>query len=130
MRRPDLLAVLVLCVVTRPVQAQELSFPDVGTDPAAVAKFKPDLAKQVVASYKDTDREKYLDNLFRLQIVEGQYEEAIGTIGSLRNVLRTGTPPRGAWINAQYEVYAHAKLLENAEKLSFDDAYRRALRDA
>src|SRR5579864_5184393 len=130
MRRRGLLAVLVLCVVTRPVHAQELSFPDVGTDPAAVAKVMPDLAKQVLASYKDTDRENYLDNLFRLQIVQGQYKEAIGTIGSLREVLRTGTPPRGAWVNAQYEVHARAKFLERGDNGGFEEAYRRAFRDA
>src|SRR5215831_10158532 len=122
MRRQGFLAILVLCVVAVSIQAQELPFPDVGTDPAVVAREVPDLAKEVLTSYKDPDREKYLDHLFRLQIVAGQYDKGIQTIGSLRELLRQSIPPRGVWVNAQYEIYAQAKLLESNEKLNFDDA--------
>ena len=44
----------------------------------------PGLAGKVIAVYKENDRRKYLDNLFRLQIVAGRYADAKETLASLR----------------------------------------------
>lgn len=46
----------------------------------------PDLARKVIASYQDADREKYLDTLFRLHMIAGQYSDALSTLKSLRAV--------------------------------------------
>jgi putative CocE/NonD family hydrolase len=113
------------------VRAQEFSFPEAAvSDPAVLGKAVPELAQQVLASYKESDRGKYLDNLFRLQILAGRYAEGIDTIHSLRELLRAGNPPLGDWVNLQYEVYARGKMLERAQKLTFDQAYTRAFREA
>ena len=49
--------------------APEFDFPTNATeDPAALAAAMPILAKQVLAAYKDEDRETYLNNRFRLQM--------------------------------------------------------------
>jgi len=96
-------------------QGQDFDFPQSAlTDPAVLSTAMPDLARQVMAVYKENDREKYLDNLFRLQMVAAQYPEALSTIAALREVLRTASPPRGAWVNKQYEIYAHAKIEQSA----------------
>ena len=131
MRRRSFILV-AMCLAFAPHSgAQELRFSEAAVgDSAALAKAMPDLAGKVLASYKESDREKYLDNLFRLQIVAGQYADAQSTISSLREVLRVATPPRGAWVNAQYEIYARAKAQENAEKLAFNKAYARAFRES
>ena len=111
--------------------AAEFDFPTNATeDPAALAAAMPILAKQVLAAYKDEDRETYLNNRFRLQMVTEQYSEAVKTLKSLREQRRTTNPVRAAWVDLQYEIYATARALQSSNKLSFQEAYPRACRDA
>src|SRR5207245_10600079 len=96
MKRSLYFAVTCLLMASASV-AQEFSFPEAAvTDPAALSKAMPELAKQVMAVYKDGDRAKFLDNLFRLQTVAGQYEDALSSLASLREVLATSHPPAGS----------------------------------
>src|SRR5712692_10389832 len=119
------------CLLSAPaLAAQEFSFPEAAvTDAAALSKAMPELAKQVMAVYKDGDRAKLLDNLFRLQAVGGQYGDALRSSASLRELLRTGRPPIGAWVNVQYDIYARAKAKQDAQKLAFNDAYTQSFQD-
>ncbi len=57
MKRSVYFAVTCLLMASASV-AQEFSFPEAAvTDPAALSKAMPELAKQVMAVYKDGDRE-------------------------------------------------------------------------
>ncbi len=68
--------------------AQQLDFTQAATaDPAELAKAMPLLAKAVIAAYHDEDRGKYLDNLFRLQIVAGRYADALRTLATLHELI-------------------------------------------
>src|SRR6185369_11294981 len=89
----------------------------------------PKLAKQVIAVYKEDDRGKYLDNLFRLQLIAGDYENALATIRSLRAVLRSSDPVWAHIAYIHYEIYAIAKLRERDHKLSFEAAFRVAFNE-
>jgi uncharacterized protein len=130
MKRSLYFAVTCLLVVPAAV-AQEFAFPEAAvTDAAALSKAMPELARQVLAVYRDGDRIKFLDNLFRLQTVTGQYGDALNSSASLRELLRTSQPPIGAWVNVQYDIYARAKLRAEAEKLAFGYAYAQSFRDA
>ena len=100
--------------------AQEFNFPDAAGDSAALSKAMPALAKQVIEVYKDADRGQYLDNLFRLQIVAGQYGDGLGTLASLRELRRPSDPARYAWVNVQYEIFARAKAMEGELGLRFE----------
>jgi putative CocE/NonD family hydrolase len=42
-------------------------------DSAALRNHMPDLARQVIARYQEANQLSYLDNLFRLQLVAGEY---------------------------------------------------------
>jgi hypothetical protein len=122
-------AVLTLTVGSFAV-AQQFDFPEAAiVDPALQSKAVSDLARQVVAIYKDEDRGKYLDNLFRLQIMAGRYEDAVHTISSLGEVLRAANPPRGAWVNVQYEIYARALARQESDRLPFEEAYKQSFRN-
>ena len=122
---------LLWLVVTCAAAAQEFPFPEAAvTDAAALSAAMPDLARHVLAVYKDTDREKYLDHMFRLQSVAGQYAEALNSVASLRELIRANHQGRAAWIHVQYEIYAHAKFKEAADKLPFNDAYSQSFREA
>ena len=79
-----LLCIALLCLIPAPfASAQELPFPAAVEDPATLSKAMPDLARAAIAAYRDDDRRKYLDTLFRLQMVAGHYEAFRNAIGRL-----------------------------------------------
>lgn len=109
----------VLCVAfALAAAAQTFEF-----DAAAAAdpaKSLPELARRVLAVYRDADRLKDLDSRFRLQLVAGQYAEALQTIAELR-ALR-GSAPRLQAPDMQYVLFARAKTMESAD-VPFAEAF-------
>src|SRR5262245_20527790 len=88
-------AFLALALVwSEPVPAQSfpLSPADVA-DSAALTRSMPRLAQQVLAGYQETDSLKLLDNLFRLQLVAGHYQDALKSLAALQ-ASRRAAPPR------------------------------------
>src|SRR5688572_6705442 len=112
-RRHALQACLVFAAAASPgpahAQTFQLSSADLA-DSAALARSMPRLAADVLTAYRDTDRQRYLDNLFRLQLLTGRYEEGAGTLVEAR-ALRTGSDPSPAAraVHVQYAIYARAK---------------------
>jgi putative CocE/NonD family hydrolase len=90
----------------------------------------PALARAVIAAYHDEDRGEYLNNLFRLQIVAGDYAGAKASIGSLRTLLKESDPAYANIMYAQYEIFSDAKLRQAERRIVFDDAFREAFRAA
>ena len=87
------------------------------------------LATDVMAHYEDKDRSIFLDNLFRLQIVAGQYSEAERSIEELRRIhIQADDSAQSAATDFQYEVYSEAKNLERADGVPFAEAFKRAFR--
>lgn len=122
---------LICLAVGSGAAAQELSFPEAAVgDAAALSKAMPELAQQVLAVYKEGDHDKYLDNLFRLQMVAGNYADALSTIAPLRERLRVKHEGRAEWINVQYEIYARAMARKDGEKVPFNDAFQQSFHDA
>jgi len=107
--------------------AAQLDFPAPVDNPASLPTAMRALASAVIAVYKETDRERYLDNLFRLQLVSGQYADASSTLAALQT-LRRSEPARSPAIDQQYRVLADAKLIESQGRTSFDDAFKGAFR--
>src|SRR6185503_8169273 len=83
-------AVWLICLslmTVSPAVAQTFDFPaGAAESPAALSQALPGLARQVIAAYREEDRRKALDNLFRLQIASGQYAEAARSLASLREM--------------------------------------------
>lgn len=125
MIRSLLAAVLLFCVVPL-AAAQQLRFTG-STNDAVLARTMPVLARQAIAVYREDDRERFLGNLFRLQLVAGQYREAVATIRSLRE-LRAATGANAASLYVQYESYAEAKARQRADGGSFAKAFEQAFR--
>ncbi|MBY0573605.1 MAG: CocE/NonD family hydrolase [Undibacterium sp.] len=84
------------------------------------------LAKQLAADYKNDDREQYLNQLFRLQMVAEDFEASKISIQNLRAIRSTTSvqPP----LYLQYEIYAEAKILEARNSLPFSEAYKKTFR--
>jgi uncharacterized protein len=103
---------MILCAVfgTR-AAAQELDLPrDAVKDEAALARAMPELAKRAIAIYQEPDRGRYLSGLFRMQIVAGQYAEAVATLRSLTDLWRT-TNPASALSALPFEILTKASAL-------------------
>src|SRR4030081_2105618 len=62
------------------------------------------LAKQTIGIYKEEDERKYLANLFRLQMLTGEYSLAIATIDSLRFNSKGIDPGFTHLLYVQYEL--------------------------
>lgn len=111
-------------------QARQIEFNrDAATDPAVLAEEMPRLARSVLALYRESDREKYLDSLFRLQLVAGDYAGAGASLASLRE-LRDPTRPQPAVGNVRWEIYAKALSRQAARQESFDEAFKQSFREA
>lgn len=109
--------------------AKQFDFPEAAAgDAAALSKAMPVLAEQVAAAYKDDERGQYLDNLFRLQIVAGRHDQALETLAALRTLRAGSGSPQAGADNVQYEIVAHARLMQGESGLPFDEALRRAFR--
>jgi hypothetical protein len=109
--------------------AQDLALPQAAAkDEAALARAMPELAKQVIAVYQEPDRDRYLNMLFRLQVVAGQHADAVATLRSLAE-LRRATGPDAALPLLPFEILAKARVKQVATGLSLDEAYRQEFRD-
>ena len=76
---------LVSLFIATSTWAERLSLPAISPeDDAQLARELPGLAAQAIAIYSDADQDRYLRNLFRLQMVAGQYAEAQSTLDSIR----------------------------------------------
>ncbi|MBS0217294.1 MAG: CocE/NonD family hydrolase [Proteobacteria bacterium] len=102
------LSAMLLALFALPAfaQAPDVRAPD-GLDNAGIERAMPELAREVMAVYREDDRQRYLGNLFRLQMVAGQYAQAVESISAIRASRNDapGQPP----LYLQYEVYARAE---------------------
>jgi putative CocE/NonD family hydrolase len=118
------LRLALLCLlVAAPAFAQELAFPASAIgDQAALDRALPDLAGRTIAIYAESDRDKYLDNLFRMQIAAGRYAQARVSLAELRT-LRAKTDPTRLVTLVRYEIYSDAKVREATTHTPFADAF-------
>jgi putative CocE/NonD family hydrolase len=111
--------------------AQQFDFPSAAVeDPAALAKAMPVLAKAVLTGYRDDDRRTYLDNLFRVQFVAGQYADASKTLAALSALRADSVSPQTHATDLQYAIFASAKAEQSQDGPAFDEAFRRSFRTA
>jgi uncharacterized protein len=119
--------VFALATLTFGASAQDFAFPaSAARDPAVLARAAPQLATETIATYRESDRSIFLDNLFRLQLVAGRYGDALRTIAQIRAAQASSLQSRAH--NAQYELFARAKILEQTERLPFGAAFGRVFR--
>src|SRR5687768_13280043 len=104
--------------------AQELRFPAIGSDTAQAMSA---LAEQAIASYKQNDRDRYLDNLFRIQMVAGRNRDATASIKSLRALRRNKVSLSATAATELYAIVASAKQHDDSTPL--EAAFGQAFRD-
>ena len=123
-------AVLSLGARTVAAQTFQLSSADVA-DSAALTKSMPRLAAAVLATYRDTTRARFLDNLFRLQILTGRYREAAASLaeGRALRTSRQDTTPQAHALYVQYEIFARAKSVAESGGRPFPETFAASFRE-
>lgn len=136
MKRKVLLLIRIVCLpafglaLLAQVAAQQLEFNKVSlSDEAELSKQMSLLAKQVIATYKEQDRQEYLNKLFRLQIIAGDYAAAKDTIRSYRDILQAHDPAYSKVAYTQYQIFADAKLKQVAINIPFEEAFKQSFRE-
>ena len=119
-----LLLALFLAVAEVRAQPAELQWPTT-TDEATLASTMPELAKKVIAGFKDGDRDRYLNTIFRLQMVAGEWDKALASIFALRE-LRLQRDPAASSLFLQYEILLNAKRQQLGDNLPADLALKSA----
>jgi len=124
MNRKLCMALLCLFISTY-CRAQQFYFPQITrNDSITIARQIQALANKVLLKYKDQgDEGTHFDNLFRLQMLAGQYTDAKATITSLRRLHgSTGLQ------YSQHDLFAEAQS-EVKGTTSFKTAYHQLFRD-
>jgi uncharacterized protein len=111
--------------------AQQFNFPVAAvTDTAALAAAMPELARAMIAVYRQDDRLAYLNTLFRLQMIAGRYADADTTLAALRTLRgRRSASPQARATDVQYQVVARARVEQRRDGVSFDQAFGHAFQD-
>jgi len=119
-------------LVAVPCAAQQIDFPKAAVeDDAALAAAMPAFAERVIAMYSNTDRDQYLDNMARLQLVAGKYAEAHRTLLALREARQArAVVPLAALGNVRWEIYATAKAREVTDGKPFNEAFKQSFDEA
>ncbi|MDB6086245.1 MAG: peptidase, partial [Gammaproteobacteria bacterium] len=111
--------------------AAEFDFrPPATPDDAAAPAIVRDLAARLVPVYQDADPTRYLANLSALQMVAGNYAAADVSRQSLRERRRSADRRRPIGRPVIYDVYAHARAMQEENGLSFADAFTKSFGEA
>lgn len=113
----------VTVVSTAHAQLLPFRVDSIGADTAAAMSK---LAEQAMAIYHDTNRDRYLDNRFRLEMLTGRYGDASRTLDSLRRLRGNRVSLSATATNILYQVLATAKA--RAGTAQFGDAFRETYR--
>ena len=123
------LSIVLLALAFAPAlaAAQDFAFepPAEAGDPALRDAIR-DLAERVLPGYQEADPDRYFSTLAALQMAVGDAAAAQTTRLTLRERLQTGESPLPPGQVTVYDVYTHARAIEAAEGVSFEDAYARA----
>ncbi|HVF39771.1 MAG TPA: CocE/NonD family hydrolase [Gemmatimonadaceae bacterium] len=120
---------LLLAAPAASAQTIDLPAGALRTDSALSASM-PRLAASVIANYRDPDQERYLDNLFRLQLAAGQYAAASDALIKLRSWRLNRQSPPLPIAGFAFQVYAAAKQAEVAGRIPFDSAFKQSFQKA
>jgi uncharacterized protein len=123
----NLLIILILTTVSITLKGQSIKFEKVAlSDTVSLSGEMQNLAKDYWQQSQIQGRNIGPNDLYRVEILAGEYERAIKTIQSTRKVvsLQNGHPDK-----LPYELFAKAKITQSAKQIPFETAYRKVLSD-
>lgn len=110
------------------VSAQQIYFPKI-SDNTEKEDILAVLAKQVILHYKESNQRNYLGNLFRLQIIAGEYADAVKSIHLLRNISNDIDPLFPELLYMQHELYAKSKIKKYESKQPLNNEFTKVFNE-
>lgn len=98
-------------------------------DTSALHSSLAQLSKQLIKTYKEENKQTYLDNLLRLEIVAQEYEKSLLTLDTIRSFYRQSAPQLAPVISFNFQLFSKAKLYQLKTGKSFDESYKAVLAD-
>ncbi|MBL1220583.1 CocE/NonD family hydrolase [Chryseobacterium sp. L7] len=122
--------ILLALIFVNLMHAQKLYFPKTAVaDSTVLEKQIPLLATKLMAQpqlqkLKKTNRLAFTDNLYRLQILAGEYKKSVATLSDYRKEFADHNMAGNKFI--VHEFYSLAKLNEEKDKIPFPEALQKA----
>lgn len=119
-----IISILILTTaITSVAFSQKIYFAKANyTDSALLQKSVSQLAQQSIKLYKNANQETYLDNLFRLQFLAGNYAQTSTTLNAL-NYSYTKDSITPSALGFPYKAYCNALATNNANNKNFTEIY-------
>ncbi len=102
-------------------------------DSAALARSMPALARSVLAVYTNSNQRDSLDDVFRFQLVAGEYaaaERSLAALHAMRTSEGAATSAQNRATNVQYSIYVQARTDAAASPRDFAATFPAAFRAA
>ena len=129
MIKPLYLALLLALLPSfAPAQELDLQLPAAASAPTMPTVIRA-LAERVLPVYQESNRERYLANLAALQFVSGGYAAADSTRQELRDWRHSAHGALPADRSVVYDMYIHARAVEQADRVQFAQALTQAFQD-
>lgn len=117
------LIVLFFIIFTQLIVAQGLAFEKIEVSDSTALSIK---MQELAQAYLESEQEINSKDLFRIEILAGDYKSSIKTIKSLREK-KSDVKNHLRFI--QYESFAKAKIKQSDSDLSFKDSYQSVFKD-
>lgn len=121
-----LMKTILLLVGLFSLQYHSQSFrfkPDDDIDGGSFRNSIRQLNKDILQNYKDNDQAKFNDNVFRLYILDGDYEKGLYHLNEIRNEPESASLNYREIIGLAFELYATANM--DSEKIPFQEKYEK-----
>jgi len=110
--------------------AQDFDFqPPANPNDADAPAIMRDLAQRILPVYQEEDINRYLSNLFALQMVAGDYASANASRQSLRERQQEAKVERPLGRSVLYDIYAQARSVEAVTQVPFEQVFAQSFRD-
>lgn len=121
----------LLALTPRSAAAQSFPLsPDDLADSSAVTRSMPRLAEEVLAGYRDDNRARYLDHVFRIQIITGKFQNAQSSIAELQALrARQDSSPQARARYIPFQVFVAARTQSERTGHSFAETYAESFRN-
>jgi hypothetical protein len=129
MNRVALCSIALALVLAGVASAQSISLDKPLNGDTVLPAEMSKIAEQAMAAYRDVDRDRYLDSLFRLQLVAGRNADASTTLAALRDLRRVAKSTQSGVANVRWEIFSQARLIQSERSLPFDVAFKLKARD-
>lgn len=98
-------------------------------DSSSIHSSLTPLSKQLLKTYKEENKQTYLDNILRFEIVAQEYEKSLLTLDTIRSFYKQSAPQLAPVISFNFQLFSKAKLYQLKTGKPFEQSYKAVLAD-